>query len=1707
MEYYVSGKGKDASKMADQVITKMLQEYSRQLFEFTRSEFDSIVEYDIMNIMAYFYSKMNAQQKERIVCILEEEFKLSNLGDVLENLAMFTDDEIYVPLSCKLMDSLGDSRVTIIVYETIFKCCAYMTKKYWDQNNSYSNYLVLMNVGFFNALAYKLHVRDSYVNAMKGFYEQDGYDEFIESLYEKHLDDIGWDADVELDVLDELINKSKTDRSFDKGIQEEYMDAVEAMENIRREHVNTELKEDEAEGFARIVQKTGIRELQCVDIRGFECHFCEAKFSDEKYIIVYQKDTHIRDIIDKEEAWSDFQRELYREDIRQDNSKAMVYIVYILDDNSDNIPIQVIESNKTYGRKYVFTEDETITFINGIVKTTSDEIGAVSPVQEWDRILREEHLTACLTEPYAAKKVENYLSGQRFDADYVHDDDYSTMKHSKVPQIKWVKSLETTGFRDFCFDKKTMTFGQINLFYGANGSGKTSVLEAIEYALTSEVRRVKDFKVKLPTDNYPRLNVYDTEAGVHTFTPGFSKKNNKEIERVWYGVPIGRTKSNLNENFNRFNAFDSEAAYKFIHETDNSEDSFASMFGNLMFGETVVDHEKKWQRFKKAFNDRYTELRSELSEARSMAQIYEQSLANKTDSSKSEEIEAGITALKMRGRTRLPKGSSDRYPKVLEEMKSIRKYVDVLSAHNLEEMTFKAIAMQIAETKKSNLLYIRQKKDKSEEITKLTEENGIIKKRIFDEREKQTEIQQRLDRVNTDIRNWTIVQNVLSHEETIKLVNDLLDELTQIERELYYISKIEQRPAILKFLKLDDYKELSEDERQRYEDELEETKIKRRQVENTYNDEKQAFGEREQQAIELRKIGKTLMVDAKCPLCGHEYDSTQQLINIIDNAVVVDGKMDALIGEIQELAKRIIELEKILDRQKLIDKAKKELLELVNVVPVVEECGTDYRRLHDYVTSKSEKEKRKEEIIEQQTALDNQGFSIRNINACKEYTSTDSTYLEYKKTKNGTYAEFLQNRLQKIQLELALSEGNIETQERKIQQNEQREELLRNEIRTLEAQLETLDMDINRDIEQAMESLKTKFELSDDVILEAWVSKYHTVYDKCELEVERLEAQSSIAFERQMLAEYKATIKRTEPMVERCARAVHAFEKMPSLSSFVEKGIRNNIQQISKFFKWMHHSGEFEKLDIDDKGIYAVRGLNNQEVRTYEMSTGQRSTIAMAVMFALHMAAPDAPQFLLLDEPLATMDDTQVLNVLDILKSMAEQNTQIFFTTANGIMINLFKECFKNTTFDYKEYQFIKRVNRPSEIKESSINDTKSIEELTLDDLTLDFHQFAQIRNILRRNQEKLVAREDWEEFTEEIENETGTGVQAQLPAIQEETENFYMTLESDERRVLDVLVADEPENVATFMKLVSPFPNYKTILERINEKALDFYEETVINTDEMLPYVEEDYLDELKEQHDTYYDKNKADLMIEEQRRLAEEKNVQLEDQLRKSEAERQKLEEERRLDEENRLNGDAERVKLVEEQRQKLEIELQKSEAERQKLEDERREEEARRAAEELERAKAAEEQKRAEEERAEQLRIQIEEQRKAEEEHRKQLEDDLRRAEAARQQLENERKKEEELRKAEEERRSQLEEELRRSLEKSRQIEEQRKAEEALRKEAAQKEEDIRKAEEAKQQEIEQQKMRYRQMNVCQHCGGSFNGLFNKKCKVCGKPKDYV
>ncbi len=46
-----------------------------------------------------------------------------------------------------------------------------------------------------------------------------------------------------------------------------------------------------------------------------------------------------------------------------------------------------------------------------------------------------------------------------------------------------------------------------------------------------------------------------------------------------------------------------------------------------------------------------------------------------------------------------------------------------------------------------------------------------------------------------------------------------------------------------------------------------------------------------------------------------------------------------------------------------------------------------------------------------------------------------------------------------------------------------------------------------------------------------------------------------------------------------------------------------------------------------------------------------------------------------------------------------------------------------------------------------------------------------------------------------------------------------------------------------------------------------------------------------------------------------------------------------------------------------------------------------------------------------------------------------------------------------------------------------------------------------EEIRREEIRREEISRRKSNgLCQHCGGSFKGIFNKVCSKCGKPKDY-
>lgn len=1453
MEFNVINKDITNSKEIAAMISGILNDNPLLVYGVTIQEFIEIYKWDILNIMAFYYDRIDDERKEEVCTYIEMEFDTENAEQLVSDvLTKLKETPIYIPNSCKLIKKIDDVRLTAVVYESLFIECTRFVMDNWNRKSSGSDYLTALNAAYFEGISKLFKLGNCYKQCMKKYYDEDRYESLLSAMYEQHKADIQWDSDIDFNKLDEIIDYCK--KASTTSLNSEQYDALTSlMDHIKNKHTNELQYETEREGFDLLKHSTGIKEIRNSEICGYECHFCLDVRRKYEYIVVYQGTNDFSASMNTDE-WGDFLEHLYKDDFNNTESNFCVNIVFIIDEDADSIPIQRVEGNKEYARKYVFTEEEAIIRIKGITNGNSERNIGTDPVKVWDEILTEANLSACLTEPYAKKKVESYLDGNDFDSDYAIGDDYKSHSSKDISKIKWIKSLDTTDFREFCFNDKVIDFGQVNLFYGANGTGKTSVLEGIEYGLTSEVRRIKDFKTDIIQSDYPRVEVYGEQGSIHTFNPEYSKSNAKKIENVWYGVPIGRTKTNLNENFNRFNSFDSEAAYNFIHDTDsNDEDSYTAMFGNLLYGETVVDHEKKWNRFKLAFEEADKELQGSYSEANESKTSAEYWIGMYQNDEKAQDIERLLQSLSYKNEKILSQESDKKYEKLYDNLLIDKKYVDALNPELLDEMTFGKMIQMIKNAKTNNQRWTKEKKEDSDKIAELIKENVKLKSNLVTDEETLDEIITRITAFNSIAHDWEIVEEVLNDRDSISRAGKIETELDNINKDIWYINKIEQIPDAVELVKMDDPHSLSKQEKGNVEKELDDLRQHKKKLDNDYAEAKNNYNDKEQKAIELRKMGKALANSSKCPLCGHEYKDVEELNKLIDGAVTIDDGMDILIGELEKLSQQISDKEDILNKDTTIERGLSGLEELKNVVPMVESCGDDYNELYKYINSKKELEANKEKLIGQQIILDNQGFSHDNIRACYDFKQSNPVYLEFKSSNSKDFSRYLDGLLSKESAKRDRISNKIANINNTIEKNDTLEVSLQNTIRGIDVSMENLDMETIIERSKAINNIKGDFKLSNDQEISEWAESFQELYDECELEVNRISSQEDLNYAKEMLTNAENAIRRLEPRIERCNIALQIFEEMPTLNSFVEDSIKSNLEMISNYFVAMHHSGEFRRLMIDSAGLYAIRGYDNSEVRLYEMSTGQRATIAMSVMLALHYAALDAPKFLLLDEPLATMDDVQVLNVLDIIKDMADRGTQIFFTTANTEMVRAFKNAFRDTNFDYKEFEFISEKNAKHQIRESSVNDVEPIEQSTIRDFIINYSDLKDIRDSFNRIKDKLIDEEDVEDLSGIDDANDSVGIE---PEAEPENDCFYDFLSASEDKLLGILAINADANATELSKELSPYPNYKSIVESINAKAVDYYGETIVENDDALPFIYDDYVDELKDGYQEYHDR-----------------------------------------------------------------------------------------------------------------------------------------------------------------------------------------------------------------------------------------------------------
>ena len=108
---------------------------------------------------------------------------------------------------------------------------------------------------------------------------------------------------------------------------------------------------------------------------------------------------------------------------------------------------------------------------------------------------------------------------------------------------------------------------------------------------------------------------------------------------------------------------------------------------------------------------------------------------------------------------------------------------------------------------------------------------------------------------------------------------------------------------------------------------------------------------------------------------------------------------------------------------------------------------------------------------------------------------------------------------------------------------------------------------------------------------------------------------------------------------------------------------------------------------------------NEEKVSINHMSTGQRTALVISVFFQMNLATPFVPNFLLLDEPVANIDDLNVLALMDFLREIAvTHRRQIFFTTANQNVAKLFQRKFSFLESDFQELRFFREEEHSLQI-------------------------------------------------------------------------------------------------------------------------------------------------------------------------------------------------------------------------------------------------------------------------------------------------------------------------------------------------------------------------------------------------------------------------
>lgn len=911
---------------------------------------------------------------------------------------------------------------------------------------------------------------------------------------------------------------------------------------------------------------------------------------------------------------------------------------------------ELIERDRSYARKFVIKEEELDSIISPPTIATPDTVPQTSVLSIWtDRLVNAGIDRAILSDenmPARIKMIEESTLGPKKTSQL-------TRQKSLDKTTPFIKSIKFNKYHDI-LRHRPFYFGTVNLIVGPNGSGKTSLLEAIELFYCGRNKR----NLKSPPSY--ELIVELVDGSIEPVTDKRKASEFRDRNSLWYGQTEIKT-NNIYQSFARFNFLDTDAAVSLADSNFGIEDDLSK----LLVGS---DAAKIWDNIERV-HDFLSSKRHSLKKEKSAIEGEINTLNKQIESASKIKHESDSIQIRLNDimysngwlvvqRDKVSFSSAIVEP--LAEMVAITQQATELkwleSPVTLNGLTKYCCDVKVA---------IKMTEPDISRCEELKKSQTRLKKLITRDREALASLQQADRLIDSGV---VIRAEELSEQQ--KVISSHAGWLAGSAGLSFDLISVEDRDNLLVKCHQAAIKKQSEAENL-----LIEQKSRYKKFCDTQDRHLSLAQELRQIADKLLKISPEA---DECPLCHTQFKigelSKHMTIDVnknlealgqsllsemnaqkdaVRNAAVVESIMTWLMNFCEKvgLAKNITVREAL----SAVEKAKGTLAK----------ANTRCKTLSNDLVS-----------------LEKQGLTVEMV----AKISTRLRDFDY------PLAEFTQEAVERLR---TMIKQNMASLSQTLDEDNKNIHKLQQKITSTLSSVATVTKDIIDELSQLKERLSTterlRKKLSTFSALFPWLDKRPLAELVIEAESVRqiaAELQTALDREKQANVSFADSIERKELLEQKLSGLNQREKKMDeafivlqdlknnhSLESAMESTLQQNRASVEEIFSRIHSPAEFKGIGSDWTSLIRNDGT---ESSLSQISTGQRAAFALSIFLSQNaQLGKQAPPVILIDDPIAHIDDLNSLSFFDYLREPVLMHArQIYFATASDKLATLFERKF-----------------------------------------------------------------------------------------------------------------------------------------------------------------------------------------------------------------------------------------------------------------------------------------------------------------------------------------------------------------------------------------------------------------------------------------------